>query len=279
MEAKTASEVGHRWLKHVGAIEPRRDRVADALELVVPDPDAWGCTPKGDGARLAVVAGKGLWVATATLDGEGDLESLSIERFDLKRERVRASFRETYSPDSATPVSEWRFTLVDGTELTPRRPATGVDRAEGRSVLSGALQGGVRVLGFHRPCYAIGAEPGCPLVVVAGHSVAALRPCSALASIARRSLTSRRSLSSSVRCFRSESSSSTRHQVVGVLDRLLHRHLARLRYVWSRILPGARPSPASTANLSRYQMPSFRDFPNRWSKPRSRSPRALRRGA
>jgi hypothetical protein len=119
METKTASQIAYRWLKHVGAFEPRQDRVANALELVVPEPDAWGCTPKSYGARLALVASKELWIASATLKDKGDLVSLSVERIDLRLERVRASFSESYSPDSA-PISAWRFTLEDGTELTFR---------------------------------------------------------------------------------------------------------------------------------------------------------------
>jgi hypothetical protein len=119
MEAKTASQIAYRWLKHVGAFEPRQDRVANALELVVPEPDAWGCTPKSYGARLALVANKELWIASATLKDKGDLVSLSVERVDLRLERVRASFSESYSPDSA-PISAWRFTLEGGTELTFR---------------------------------------------------------------------------------------------------------------------------------------------------------------
>jgi hypothetical protein len=120
MEPNTASLIAYRWLKHAGAIEPGQDHVANALELVVPEPDAWGCTPKSYGARLALVAGKELWIASAALKDKGDLVSLNIERVDLRLERVRASFSESYSPDSATPISAWRFTLEDGTELTFR---------------------------------------------------------------------------------------------------------------------------------------------------------------
>jgi hypothetical protein len=53
---------------------------------------------------LALVAGKELWIASAALNGKGDVVSLSIERVDLRLERVRASFSESYSPDSATPI-------------------------------------------------------------------------------------------------------------------------------------------------------------------------------
>jgi hypothetical protein len=122
MENHTASEISAEWLREVGAISPPFDRVATTLVRVIPEPDAWGYTTGDD--RLVVVAGKGLWVATATLDERGDMTALTIKRFDLRLERVRATLSESYPRDSVGTSPEWRFVFEgEGEDLIFRAPA------------------------------------------------------------------------------------------------------------------------------------------------------------
>ena len=81
----------------------------------MPEPDASGCTTKQNGSRLVVVADNGLWVGTATLDDDkNNLISVTIERFDLKVERLRVSLNRNYSGTASSQV--W-FRLDPGEEL------------------------------------------------------------------------------------------------------------------------------------------------------------------
>jgi hypothetical protein len=109
---ETASQIARAWLPEVGAISPPLDRITAVLEKVVPPPDAWVCTQRDDD-RLAVLAGRGLWIAAATLAENGDLAALQITRFDLTSEQVRATFSESYPRDSYPSNPEWRFTIGD----------------------------------------------------------------------------------------------------------------------------------------------------------------------
>jgi hypothetical protein len=121
MTSDTASRISAQWLNGL-AVNPPLDRFAAALEAVVPEPVDWACTTD---ERLAILADRALWITTATTNERGDLGSVTMQRVDLRSERIRATLTQSYSRTGEATMPEWHFHFDAADPLVFRAAAVG----------------------------------------------------------------------------------------------------------------------------------------------------------